>query len=40
MSQLGPNAFREPLDPDQVAQAIVGCWQDEEVTGRRSTTSA
>jgi hypothetical protein len=21
------------VDPDQVAQAVIGCWQDEEVTG-------
>jgi hypothetical protein len=21
------------VDPDQVAQAVIGCWQDEEVSG-------
>jgi hypothetical protein len=26
------------IDPDQVAQAVIGCWQDGEVTGCRSTT--
>ena len=28
------------VDPDQVAQAVVGCWQDGEVSGLKWTTSA
>jgi hypothetical protein len=28
------------VDPDQVAQAVVGCWQDGEVPGLQVTTSA
>jgi hypothetical protein len=27
------------VDPDQVAQAVVACWQDGEVTGLQVTTS-
>ena len=33
MNQLGPNALAGTPEPGQVAQAVIGCWRDGEVSG-------